>query len=339
MNLRVHWDGLLIIAGVLLSWATLIGFLDQVWWVFELACHFRVQYFLCLILIAALLISLHKPYWATCFTGFAVINLALIIPFYGGNGHSFERRIKTFRVLSLNLNSQNEEYARVLQTIEHFNADFVVLLEVTPKWLRELINLKKHYVNFITEPRDDNFGIALFSRFPFKKQKILHIGDKQLPSVMAEVNTDSGLFSLFATHPLPPVSRQYSRLRNQQLTEIARLLKGYFKPVILAGDLNVSPWSHYFRQFLARSGLKDSSQGYGVMPTWPVDNPLFWTPIDHVLYSKKIVIKNKQIGPDVGSDHYPVIVDFKLRRESLRPAPGLLPEPAGTTRSVQGSGR
>jgi len=35
-------------------------------------------------------------------------------------------------------------------------------------------------------------------------------------------------------------------------------------------------------------------------------------PIDHCLHSREVRIVRKQIGPDVGSDHYPVVVDFFL---------------------------
>ena len=37
-------------------------------------------------------------------------------------------------------------------------------------------------------------------------------------------------------------------------------------------------------------------------------------PIDHCLHSPGIQIVRKEIGPAVGSDHYPVVVEFALRR-------------------------
>jgi endonuclease/exonuclease/phosphatase (EEP) superfamily protein YafD len=58
----------------------------------------------------------------------------------------------------------------------------------------------------------------------------------------------------------------------------------------------------------------DSAQGHGVQPTWPNFNPLLWIPLDHVLHSTCLAVRDRIIGPDVGSDHYPVIVDFSLRQ-------------------------
>ncbi|MBU4198871.1 MAG: hypothetical protein KKG09_02950 [Verrucomicrobia bacterium] len=80
--------------------------------------------------------------------------------------------------------------------------------------------------------------------------------------------------------------------------------------------MNVSPWSSHFRRLLRESGLQDSAQGRGVQPTWPTFSPLLLIPIDHCLHSPQIAIFKKQAGPSVGSDHYPVIVDFLIKQGS-----------------------
>ena len=38
--------------------------------------------------------------------------------------------------------------------------------------------------------------------------------------------------------------------------------------------------------------------------------PLLLIPIDHCLYGSGLHVNAKKIGPNVGSDHYPVVVDF-----------------------------
>ncbi len=82
---------------------------------------------------------------------------------------------------------------------------------------------------------------------------------------------------------------------------------------MVLGDFNTTPWNYYFQKFLKESGLRDSSQGFGPQPTWPNFSRLLSIPIDHCLHSAEIVIVGRQIGPDVGSDHYPVIVDYALK--------------------------
>jgi endonuclease/exonuclease/phosphatase (EEP) superfamily protein YafD len=100
--------------------------------------------------------------------------------------------------------------------------------------------------------------------------------------------------------------------RNDQLEKLAQLVRDQKKPVLLVGDLNVSPWSSYFTRLLKNSGLKNSMKGFGFQPSWPSNTSFLRIPIDHVLYTPEIVIRNRAVGPDVGSDHLPVIVDFAL---------------------------
>ena len=83
-------------------------------------------------------------------------------------------------------------------------------------------------------------------------------------------------------------------------------------PILLCGDLNLTPWSPVFWRFLRRSGLADSSRGFGVQPSWPVGKPWMSVPLDHCLVSPEITILDRRLGPAIGSDHYPVWVDFTL---------------------------
>jgi endonuclease/exonuclease/phosphatase (EEP) superfamily protein YafD len=82
-------------------------------------------------------------------------------------------------------------------------------------------------------------------------------------------------------------------------------------PVLLAGDLNTTPWSPYFQTLEKESGLKNSMKGFGFQPSW-AGNAFLKIPLDHFLHSPEIVIHNRMIGPDVGSDHLPVIIDFTI---------------------------
>jgi endonuclease/exonuclease/phosphatase (EEP) superfamily protein YafD len=120
-----------------------------------------------------------------------------------------------------------------------------------------------------------------------------------------------------ATHPLPPAGRDYSRWRNNQLAQLPGWVHRATSPLLLLGDLNVSPWSSHFRRLLRESGLRDSSQGRGVLPTWPTFSPLLRIPIDHCLYSQGIAIVDRRTGPHVGSDHFPVIVDFVIEADGM----------------------
>ena len=81
-------------------------------------------------------------------------------------------------------------------------------------------------------------------------------------------------------------------------------------PLIVAGDFNCTPWSPFFSDLLAATGLHDSALGFGVWPTWNSSLLPLGLKIDHVLVTGGVVARNHQVGADVGSDHFPVIVDL-----------------------------
>ena len=61
---------LLILAGAAVSVATVAGFAGTVWWRTELACHFRVQYFISLAIVALTLALLRRWRFAAVFGTF-----------------------------------------------------------------------------------------------------------------------------------------------------------------------------------------------------------------------------------------------------------------------------
>ena len=85
---------------------------------------------------------------------------------------------------------------------------------------------------------------------------------------------------------------------------------------IVAGDLNCTPWSWWFKKLLSDSGLKDSGRGNGLAATWnPFGVPLSGLTIDHVLIGSKIKCTDRFVGGHIGSDHRPVFVDFLIEKK------------------------
>ena len=81
---------------------------------------------------------------------------------------------------------------------------------------------------------------------------------------------------------------------------------------ILAGDLNCTPWSYWFRRLLRESQLSNSAHGRGLNITWtPLRIAVCGLPIDHVLVGSEIRVSRRFVGPYLGSDHRPVVVDFE----------------------------
>ena len=297
--------------GAIVSALTAAGFASGLWRPFELMSHFRAQYFLCLALAAIALAVLRRRITAAVFAAFALVNLAVLLPLYVG-GERRARRPDTLRAMTMNIHTANRDVGSVRRAIRESAPDFLLLQEVNDRWLADLDELRATYPHVLAEPREDNFGIALFSKLPFRTVRITYVGQAKVPSVLAELAAPGGVFTVFGTHPLPPSGWGCSRLRNRQLAAIPAALAQVTTPIVLMGDLNVTRFSVYFDRLLEASGLHDSALGHGYQATWPTHRPMFLIPIDHCLHSPDIGIVDRQVGPQVGSDHYPLIVDFNL---------------------------
>jgi endonuclease/exonuclease/phosphatase (EEP) superfamily protein YafD len=343
LSTKLHPIGLLTAAGFVACSATLFGFLGRFSWFLDLFSHFRVQYLIGLGILGVLLLVARRFKTAVVFFTFASINLGFVLPLYL-DGHVAEpEKAGTLRAMLINVNTRLGDAELVKQTIQEFDPDIIVLEEINARWVLDLQWLDNSHTHSCVQPREDNFGIGLFSKHPIAESEIVYIGDALVPSILATIDFGLDRLGVIATHPFPPWGAEYSRWRNQQLEDLPNYISSSL-PLILLGDLNVTPWNYYFRKLLKRTELIDSSKGRGIQPTWPNYNPLLWIPIDQCLHSRDVIVLNKRIGADVGSDHYPVVVDFTILTEKRTTGPtkllntALEPTPNAAFKAAQDPG-
>jgi endonuclease/exonuclease/phosphatase (EEP) superfamily protein YafD len=227
--------------------------------------------------------------------------------------------------MDLNVLIENRNFDKVATLIATENPDLIALEEIDAGWAAHLKNTLKTYPYKMELPQPNAFGIGLYSKIPLRDLQIHFFGKEAaarvygssyaataFPSITALASIGGQAFTIVVTHPLPPLGG--FKIRNAQLDDFARIRPHLQKNMILIGDLNTSSWSPYFVELTQRTGLRDSQLGFGVQPSWPSYSPLFRIPIDHILVSPKFVILSRKIGPNVGSDHLPVIVALGLTR-------------------------
>ena len=82
---------------------------------------------------------------------------------------------------------------------------------------------------------------------------------------------------------------------------------------LVVGDFNATPWSAPFRNLVATADLENSQRGFGLQPSFPTTSSLLLrVPIDHLVHSPALEVTDRQLGPALGSDHFPLVVDLQV---------------------------
>ncbi|MCJ8329316.1 MAG: endonuclease/exonuclease/phosphatase family protein [Lentisphaeria bacterium] len=268
-----------------------------------------MQYLVCYAV--ALIVALLAKSWkkAAFITLPILFLLTQIVPGYVPRTKVALVENKKLKLLFFNVYSGNRNYNRFMDYVKSENPDIIVLAEVNYKWWNALAELRTDYPHHKESLRDDNFGIAMLSRIPFDEAAIVKRGNRGVPSIRALLFNKK--LCIWGTHPLPPRRLDYSINRNKQLKFLANKVVAGSNTVII-GDLNTVPWSPYFKDLLTDANLYDSRQGYGNQASWPSGNSLIRIPIDHCLLSPSINVISRKIGPDLYSDHLPVVIEIEF---------------------------
>ncbi|MGD1941686.1 MAG: endonuclease/exonuclease/phosphatase family protein [Leptolyngbyaceae cyanobacterium] len=287
----------------------------------ELLSHFQLQYWV-LSAITVVIIGLTRCKIPVLVGLLCVAALsAQILPWYLPPSFAMPND-GNFRILIVNLNTQNTQYEAALAYANQVEPDLALFMEVNDTWRTRLDKLLADMPYSSGQTRSDNFGILLYSRHPLSDVQIKGFAEESTPSLIGEVTVDGRTISLVGTHPLPPVKPFAFHSRNRQLHTMGQYVQTLATPVIVMGDLNITMWSPYYKQMIRNTGLKNSRKGFGLRPSWPTQGTyrqiphwaplLFSIPIDHCLLSPDLTVENIRVGPNLGSDHRPVVVDLRL---------------------------
>jgi endonuclease/exonuclease/phosphatase (EEP) superfamily protein YafD len=303
------------LGGLLTSGAAffaIVGFGGSFWWPLELAGHFRIQYFWGL-LIGTILLLVGRFYrWAGASAVLVAVHALLLWPFYQPLARadlSTERH--PLRIVSLNLLVENSRHGDVLRFIRQASPDIALFLEVDAVWGEVLQDLATEWPYSHTRAQRNNFGLALFSRIPIDDIRIETLG-RNYPALIARMDVEGTPLTIVGAHPMSPIGQRRHANRDWQLRRLGRILAETDGEKLLIGDLNCTSWSPAFTDLLERSGLRDTRLGRGVQPTWPTTLPApMRIPIDHCLISPALEVVDRKVGPYVGSDHLPILVDLR----------------------------
>lgn len=283
-----------------------IGFLGGMWWGFDLAANFRVQYALVLLVSVVILAIARWWWWAIVIVGAAlVVNVALIVPLYAASPAEPSDQAR-LEILSFNVKAWNPNRADIVDYVASSGADIVVLHEITPTWERVLDAADLPYrIVSARAPHEQLGTVALVPQDA--DSRILRFGVPGSGSVEISFQFDGRPIEVLGTHPPSPSSSFDARSRDKQLEAIGEWATRQEVPVVVVGDFNASTWSHGF-SLVTKAGLVNSQRGYGVQASWPTGNRLDAIPIDHLVHSPELTTVDRHLGDPHGSDHYPLFV-------------------------------
>lgn len=330
----------------ILAWAGLagLGFLCLTPWIgwnqgLEVLSHFYFQYAMLGLLLPPIFLLLKRYLSLLTALLLCAWNAYQILPWYlpappTGTQTTApvqqDAQAPRLKILMSNILYENPQLDPLKALIAVEKPDVVILQELHPRHL-ELMKSFKDYRYELSDSGVPHFGIGLWSRWPLATKQALQLGPAHVPSLFVTLRLGNRSLQLLTTHPPPPVDRQAMHLRNAQFTALAGFLKAHPGSQLLIGDLNLTPWSPYYRQLIDATGLRNARFGRGLLPSWRSDMPPgLRIPIDQALYSPDIKVDDLRIGPELGSDHLPLLLSLSF--EPLPSPPAKVPADKQMTR-------
>ena len=234
---------------------------------------------------------------------------------------------RSLRVITFNLQGHSNPMLRqVPGELEHYGADVVVFQECP----EQVAYAGLWPAGWTAQVTTDGFCLA--SRFPIAESKVLERLETQDQSgtgnaALFRLRADFGTIDFVVLHletprqGLAPLRSEGSAsalrgnivIRAAGARRISRWIQSETTNPVIAGDLNLPVESRIYRDFFGHCANAFSITGRGFGWTRVLKNR-FSIRIDHVLACGTWRPIHTEVGPDLGSDHLPVIVDLGIAR-------------------------
>lgn len=234
------------------------------------------------------------------------------------------------RLVISNVLESNCQFDRWRQAVAIEDPDIIIAAEVNDQWRREIsAGFAKSHPHAITQPQDNCYGMALFSRLPLRDPRIEFVVQADIPSIHCTLTLRDGTeVCLHSLHPRPPTPQEQnsSGPRDVELIIVGKRIRkqredGHTEPTIVVGDLNDVAWSRTTKLFQKLSGLLDPRRGRGFYNTFNANSRIFRFPLDHVFISREFRLVDLRVLDHVGSDHFPISITIAFEPEKQQDQP------------------
>jgi len=292
----------------------------------DILSHFKVQYFYISILFT--LCFLYFSFFNKKFTiGLLISFIILIFNYLEISKYCIkpDTDLKSdIKIVLFNVLTSNKKYDKLINEIYLKSPDVVILQEVNKAWLKNIESIKTIYPYFVDCPRDDNFGLSLYSKYPLSNAVAEYWTDRYVPIIRAQIKKDETLVTIYCVHTLPPVNNEYILTRNNMLLKINNILHKASKDgenIIIAGDFNTTIFSPAYKKiidppFNSNITIYDAIRYLPkIEGTWNAYHlPVFRITLEHILSIPPVVPVKTGLGHKIGSDHFPVFAEFAIAK-------------------------
>jgi len=282
------------------------------YFVLDLLDHFQPYYFLFFALMAILSFGYFKDKKLAIYSlGALALSLTItFIPLLPHISLSAPWNKASLKIMSVNVLASNNEYAKIQQLIQEENPDLLAIIELSPDQYSVLGTfLGSAYPYQFIRPVANPTGIGLFSKQPLEEATFEDPAQDNFGLISASINIDHKTYNLIAAHPFPPINQNGLQRRTRVYQNLPVIRKNPANPTIILGDFNNTLWSGDFQKLMQAMDVQVNL----LSPmTWPAIKFFPKIGIDHILIPKNSYFVSIRRGPDMGSDHYPVIAEILL---------------------------
>lgn len=231
---------------------------------------------------------------------------------YGSNhpirdGHSL-------KIITFNLWKKNASPQAAADWIRHERPDIIVLIEAKERSGRVPAMLEDIYPYRVSCHRKAFCSTIILSRQAPVSAVPLARGDAEnrraLSAAMMRFGSAADQPTILAVH-LPRPYPLGSQKRELALLDDA-MSQMSTRHLILLGDFNSNSFTFALRRLTERHGLTPIKSR---APTWPTPSSALPVPafiaIDHIMVGSGWTVSELRRGPDLGSDHYPLVATLR----------------------------
>lgn len=261
-------------------------------------------------LIAVIILSLSLTYQLVKVFPYTYLHKKQVLRFQGREPGA------TVSVLVSNVLTPNKRSDKLISLVKDRQPDILLTLETDKRWEDELSVLEDQYRYTVKIPKDNLYGMHLYSKLKLEDIKVRNIVQEDIPSIHGYVVLRNGKkVKLHCLHPMPPspTESETSTNRDAELLMLGRDLDADKETTLVIGDLNDVAWSRTTKLFLKMSGMMDPRIGRGFFNTFHADYPLLRWPLDHVFHTKDFTLIEIARERNIGSDHFPMYIKLNYR--------------------------